>query len=140
LPGEKSTQYSLPCKPKVGNTQFLRELGPKYNLSVSSSSNATLAFRAARDFLLAHRDDYATAYAGFQWPELDRFNWALDWFDQIAAGERRNQIALWVAYEDGRQDKLTFTELSQLRTAEAERAQSAQRQEEFREEDFPELK
>jgi acetyl-CoA synthetase len=73
----------------------------------------TQAFRSARDFLLAHRDDYAAAYAGFQWPKLDRFNWALDWFDQIASGERRNQIALWVAYEDGRQDKLTFTELSE---------------------------
>jgi acetyl-CoA synthetase len=76
-------------------------------------SEATVAFRSARDFLLAHRDDYATAYAGFQWPKLDRFNWALDWFDQIAAGDRRNQIALWVAYEDGRQDKLTFAELSE---------------------------
>jgi acetyl-CoA synthetase len=73
----------------------------------------TQAFRAARDFLLAHRDDYATAYAGFQWPKLDRFNWALDWFDQIAAGHRRNQVALWVAYEDGRHDKLTFAELSE---------------------------
>jgi acetyl-CoA synthetase len=71
------------------------------------------AFRAARDFLLAHRDDYATAYSGFQWPKLDRFNWALDWFDQIAAGDRRNQTALWVAYEDGRNDKLTFAELSE---------------------------
>ncbi len=70
-------------------------------------------FRAARDFLLAHREDYATAYAGFQWPKLDRFNWALDWFDQIAAGDRRDQTALWVAYEDGRQDKLTFAELSE---------------------------
>jgi acetyl-CoA synthetase len=76
-------------------------------------SDATQAFRSARDFLLAHRDDYAAAYAGFQWPELDRFNWALDWFDQIAAGDRRNQTALWVAYEDGRQDKLTFAELSE---------------------------
>jgi acetyl-CoA synthetase len=76
-------------------------------------SDATQAFRAARDFLLAHRDDYAAAYAGFQWPKLDRFNWALDWFDQIAAGDRRNQTALWVAYEDGRQDKLTFAELSE---------------------------
>ncbi len=75
-------------------------------------SDATQAFRSARDFLLAHRDDYATAYAGFQWPKLDRFNWALDWFDQIAAGDRSTQIALWVAYEDGRQDKLTFAELS----------------------------
>ena len=70
-------------------------------------------FKSARDFLLAHRDDYAAAYAGFQWPKLDRFNWALDWFDQIAAGDRRNQTALWVAYEDGRQDKLTFAELSE---------------------------
>src|SRR5690348_9609598 len=76
-------------------------------------SEATQAFRTARDFLLAHRDDYAAAYAGFQWPMLDRFNWALDWFDQIAAGDRRNQTALWVAYEDGRQDKLTFAELSE---------------------------
>jgi acetyl-CoA synthetase len=76
-------------------------------------SDATLAFRSARDFLLIHRDDYDTAYAGFQWPKLDRFNWALDWFDQIAAGDRRKQTALWVAYEDGRQDKLTFAELSE---------------------------
>ena len=76
-------------------------------------SDPTQAFRSARDFLLTHRDDYAAAYAGFQWPKLDRFNWALDWFDQIAAGDRRNQTALWVAYEDGRQDKLTFAELSE---------------------------
>jgi acetyl-CoA synthetase len=76
-------------------------------------SDGPQAFRAARDFLLAHRDDYATAYGGFQWPKLDRFNWALDWFDQIAAGDRRNQTALWVAYEDGRQNKLTFAELSE---------------------------
>jgi acetyl-CoA synthetase len=73
---------------------------------------ATQAFLAARDFLLTHRDDYVTAYADFQWPKLDRFNWALDWFDQIAAGSRRTQTALWVAYEDGRQEKLTFAELS----------------------------
>lgn len=73
----------------------------------------TKTFRAARDFLLTHREDYATAYAGFQWPKLEKFNWALDWFDQIAAGDRRNQAALWVMYEDGREDKLTFAELSE---------------------------
>src|SRR6478609_8203379 len=77
------------------------------------SSDPTHSFRAARDFLFAHRDDSAAAYPGFQWPKLDRFNWALDWFDQIAVGDRRNQMALWVAYEDGRQDKLTFAELSE---------------------------
>lgn len=26
--------------------------------------------RAARDFLVQHRDDYETAYAGFTWPDL----------------------------------------------------------------------
>jgi acetyl-CoA synthetase len=74
---------------------------------------ATHTFRSARDFLLSHREDYAAAYAGFEWPHLERFNWALDWFDQIAAGDRRNQTALWVVYEDGHQDKLTFAELSE---------------------------
>ncbi|HSM87965.1 MAG TPA: AMP-binding protein, partial [Candidatus Limnocylindrales bacterium] len=74
---------------------------------------ATQAFRDSRDYLLAHRDDYQTAYAGFRWPKLERFNWALDWFDAIAAGERRNQTALWVAYEDGRETKLSFAELSE---------------------------
>jgi acetyl-CoA synthetase len=77
------------------------------------SENATKAFRTARDFLLAHRDDYRAAYAGFQWPNLDRFNWALDWFDRIAAGDRRNQTALWVVHEDGREIKLSFAELSE---------------------------
>jgi acetyl-CoA synthetase len=76
-------------------------------------TSKTQTFREARDFLLTHRDDYATAYAGFEWPKLEKFNWALDWFDQIAAGDRRNQTALWVAYEDGRNDKLTFAELSE---------------------------
>lgn len=77
------------------------------------ASHSTQAFRAARDFLLQHRDDYATAYAKFQWPMLEKFNWALDWFDAIAAGPRREQTALWVAYEDGRATKLTFAELSE---------------------------
>jgi acetyl-CoA synthetase len=84
-------------------------------ISAQSSANATQTFRAARDFLLAHREDYAAAYAGFQWPKLEKFNWALDWFDQIAVGDRRDQAALWVMYEDGRknEDKLTFAELSE---------------------------
>jgi acetyl-CoA synthetase len=83
---------------------------------MSTSSGAvrgnTQAFRDARDFLLIHREDYPAAYAGFQWPKLDRFNWALDWFDQIALGDRGSQTALWVVYEDGRETKLSFAELS----------------------------
>src|SRR6202030_4354205 len=69
-------------------------------------------FRAARDFLLAYRTDYDVACRGFQWPRLDRFNWALDWFDSIGAGERRDQPALWIVFEDGTETKLSFRELS----------------------------
>ena len=46
------------------------------------------AFKAARDFLRAHRTDYATAYRDFRWPEMQNFNWALDWFDrELARGD-----------------------------------------------------
>ncbi len=44
------------------------------------------AFTAARDLLLEHRTDLAAATASFAWPQLDRFNWALDYFDPMAAG------------------------------------------------------
>src|SRR6266567_4741132 len=43
-----------------------------------SEAAMTQGFKATRDFLLAHRTDYVTAYRDFRWPELDRFNWALD--------------------------------------------------------------
>ena len=36
----------------------------------------TEQFRAARDFLLAYRTDYATAYAKFSWPRPATFNFA----------------------------------------------------------------
>ena len=67
-------------------------------------------FRAARDFLLAHRHDYATAYRDFEWPKPEHFNWALDWFDLIARGN--NAPGLWVVDEDGTETVLTFDELS----------------------------
>jgi acetyl-CoA synthetase len=60
---------------------------------------ATDTFRAARDLLLRHREDYATAVREFSWPELAEFNWALDWFDVVAA-EHPGQEALRVVTED----------------------------------------
>ena len=55
----------------------------------------TEAFRQARDFLFAHRGDYAGAYAGFRWPEMEQFNYALDWFDaDLARGPLANTDAL----------------------------------------------
>ncbi|MEV0690044.1 AMP-binding protein [Streptomyces sp. NPDC050388] len=73
-------------------------------------TTATEEFRRARDFLLEHRDDYATAYAGFRWPRPERFNWALDWFDVIADGNDRT--ALHLVEEDGEQTRLSFAELA----------------------------
>ena len=43
------------------------------------------AFLSARDFLIANRTDYARAIEEFRWPRLTQFNWALDYFDLIAA-------------------------------------------------------
>ncbi|NMG28700.1 AMP-binding protein [Aromatoleum evansii] len=71
---------------------------------------AVAEFLKARDFLLANRTDYATAYAGFQWPQLTEFNWALDYFDSMAQGN--DKPALWIVEEDGRESKLSFAEMS----------------------------
>jgi acetyl-CoA synthetase len=71
----------------------------------------TEAFAQARDVLFRHRDDYARAYAEFRWPALDRFNWALDWFDAIARGNSRR--ALWLVNDDGTEEHLTYAELSE---------------------------
>jgi acetyl-CoA synthetase len=71
---------------------------------------AITEFLKARDFLLAHRTDYAAAHAGFKWPQLDVFNWAIDYFDAFA---RDNESpALWLVEEDGRETKRSFAQMS----------------------------
>lgn len=68
------------------------------------------ALRAARDFLIQHREDHPTAQAGFTWPDLPVFNFATDWFDGLAE-ENPDGTALWVIDGD-REEKLSFAELS----------------------------
>src|SRR6478736_5424847 len=74
------------------------------------ATSATETFRAARDFLIEHREDYATAYAGFSWPRPDYFNWALDWFDVIAADNDRT--ALHIVEEDGGRTEVSFARMA----------------------------
>ncbi|MBG0851499.1 AMP-binding protein [Streptomyces spinoverrucosus] len=74
-------------------------------------TTATEEFRGARDFLLEHREDYDTAYAGFRWPRPEYFNWALDWFDVIADGNDRT--ALHIVEEDGSEIRLSFAALAE---------------------------
>jgi len=72
--------------------------------------DATAAFRSARDFLL--ESDYETAYRDFRWPTLDRFNWAVDWFDAVLAAETPGTAALTIVEDDGSVDSHTFAQLS----------------------------
>ncbi|MBR0781410.1 AMP-binding protein [Bradyrhizobium iriomotense] len=71
-------------------------------------------FQEARAFLLHNRTDYETAVKGFRWPDPVPFNWALDWFDELAKdAEAKDRPALWIvdAAQD-RQTKLSFAALS----------------------------
>lgn len=66
-------------------------------------------FLAARDLLLK-APSYHEAKSRFQWPDLIHFNWALDYFDQMAANNRTTAL-IWTD-ETGREVRLTFDELS----------------------------
>lgn len=78
---------------------------------MSSSNTARANFRAARDQLLTLRDDYDRAVAAFQWPRVDRFNWALDWFDEeLAQGSSADRAALRIVGDAAA--NRTFAELS----------------------------
>ena len=59
-------------------------------------------FIAARDLLLRLRTDYGAAVREFRWPVMDRFNWALDYFDHLPADD----LALWCVGET--EEKLSF--------------------------------
>jgi len=73
-------------------------------------NNNSQPFLAARDFLLAHRTDYATAVRDFRWPQLSEFNWALDYFDAMAQDNQAN--ALWIVEEDGSEQRYSFQQLA----------------------------
>src|SRR5271168_2029613 len=84
-------------------------------MDTGRSRMSAAAFLEARDFLFAHRTDYETAYREFRWPVLDKFNWALDYFDRMAYGNDRP--ALWIVNEGGPRDnneaKISFAEMAE---------------------------
>jgi acyl-coenzyme A synthetase/AMP-(fatty) acid ligase len=120
-------------------------------------SSSFQSFLEARDLLLAHRTDYETARREFRWPKLDRFNWALDYFDVMA--RENDGIALWVV-DDAGEVRLSFdkcvrrieiTDLpktisGKIRRGELSRREGQMRQRsgrgdlEFFEDDFQELR
>ena len=73
--------------------------------------DVTEAYRASRDQLLSLRGDHSRAVTEFRWPDLgDRFNWAVDWFDQIADGNDRP--ALILVEEEGSTTQRSFAQMS----------------------------
>ena len=80
-------------------------------LAPGAGTPGTVALRAARDLLIAHRTEYTAAVDRFAWPALDEFNWALDWFDVIAA-EHPDRLALRVVGDDGSDEALSYAALS----------------------------
>ena len=77
---------------------------------MTEAAPSTATFREARDLLLRYREDYDSARRDFAWPELDEFNWAIDWFDVIAA-EHPERTGLRIVAED-EDTSLTYGELA----------------------------
>ncbi len=75
----------------------------------------TESFARARELLLRLREDQPAAHAQFRWPELTEFNWALDWFDPFAQGNRTPALKLIHDSADGppREVVRSFAELSE---------------------------
>lgn len=70
----------------------------------------TANYRTARDLLLSLRERHADALERFTWPAMDgSFNWAVDWFDEVARGQDRPALVL--AEEDGSVLRVSYDEM-----------------------------
>lgn len=76
-----------------------------------SATAATQTIREMRDFLFAHATDYAAARAGFAWPQVGEFNFALEWFDVVAA-ENPDRPAVQIVSADLSLQAWSYGELS----------------------------
>lgn len=65
-------------------------------------------FYEARDFLLGVAS-YEEAVRGFSWPKIERFNWALDYFDDMARGN--DEPALIYVDSAGIEQTTSFDEM-----------------------------
>jgi acetyl-CoA synthetase len=80
------------------------------NAPIQPPTSAAAEFLKARDFLLAHRTDYDVARRDFRWPQLSKFNWAIDYFDAVATGNE--DAALWIVEESGEEHRLSFSAMA----------------------------
>ncbi|MGE0224812.1 MAG: AMP-binding protein [Acetobacteraceae bacterium] len=72
---------------------------------------SSVGFKAARDVLLPGGSSLRAARQDFQWPQLDRFNWALDWFDaELAAADSKDNCALRIVGDSA--ENVSFAAMS----------------------------
>ena len=72
---------------------------------------ATEAVRRTRDFVLTNAYDYDALRDGFAWPELDAFNFGLEWFD-VVAGEHPDRVAVKIVEDDLTETQVSYGELA----------------------------
>jgi len=65
-------------------------------------------FMDLKEFVL-NVNSYEEAVSGFKWPRITKFNWALDYFDVIAEGNRKP--ALIFADVNGKEETVTYDEM-----------------------------
>jgi len=76
-------------------------------------ADAYAQFRSARDLLLSTRTDYDRAMSDYIPPRPPDFNWALDWFDRVAADATTgSRAALRLVEADGTSQSVTYAEMS----------------------------
>jgi acetyl-CoA synthetase len=76
-------------------------------------ADAYAQFRGARDLLLSARTDYDGAVAAYNPPRPHGFNWALDWFDKVAAEASTGaRVALKIVEADGTSLSVTYAQMS----------------------------
>ncbi|AKK04114.1 AMP-binding protein [Corynebacterium epidermidicanis] len=78
------------------------------------SNTITEKFRTARNVLIKHQENYEAARAEFEWPRFEEFNFALDWFDELAREpENADREALVIIETDGSETRRTFSQMSE---------------------------
>ena len=80
-------------------------------MSNATPTPSATAFRAARDHLLAHREQQGALGASFRWPRLTQFNWALDHFERLAR-EQPDAPALWIVNEGAGEQKISYAQMA----------------------------
>ncbi len=81
------------------------------NFTPRAATPATDAVRSARDFLLDNVYDYEKVVREFRWPQLDDFNFAIEWFDVIA-GEHPDRAAVTIVASDLETSSWSYAELA----------------------------